>query len=181
MGKRSQPEKNGSVKTISKAALLKWAVRQQLDSTTKLVLLTLVATADGGGKCRVSLNQLAALTGLSRDSVKRAIGTLDGKLIKRESRRRGNGSTHTSVTTLKVHTAPRARCTQRLGGEVHTAPPIGYLSTNSTREERLVLEDRSHLDNQREYQDERVSEGVVDRWWEQPFADDVDVTCGGLL
>lgn len=156
-----------TVKTLSKAFLTKWALRQSADPTTKFVLLTLAAVADGKGVCRISLNQLAALTGLSRDSVKRALTKLDGHLIERESRRRGNGSTHTSVTKLKVHTAPRARCTQPLGGEVHTAPPIGYVDINSTKKESLDSKDRYYLDNYPNHLDERLVGG--------------DYTCGGLL
>lgn len=181
MDKRSQPENHGPVKAISKAFLLKWAFRQKLDASTKLVLLALVNAADGSGVSRVSLNEIAAMTGLGRETVKRALGKLDGVLLERESRRRGNGSTATSATKLKAHHEPRARPTMSLGGEAHHEPPIDNLETYSTRKDRLVLEDRYHLDNKPRYQDERVSEGVVDRWWDQPYADRLDVTCGGLV
>ena len=64
-----------------------------LSHRAKAVLFYLKDHADGEGKCWPGIRTIAAELGMSRSTVKRALGELyRAGLVAREERRRGNGS-----------------------------------------------------------------------------------------
>ncbi len=71
---------------------LNWAIAQRLQATQKLVLLTLGHRHNQKtGQCNPSLSTLMADTGLSRSTIKVALGDLEALKLIRSSRRKAAG------------------------------------------------------------------------------------------
>lgn len=82
----------------------RWAWKQDLPPTRKLVLLSLADRADESHRCYPSIARLASDTGLYRETIMEAIASMEESGLLYVTRRNGVGSIYTLVGVEDRHT-----------------------------------------------------------------------------